>query len=98
MRSFEVRNLAAIRGALDDHNRSCPVPATSILLNPIDHGLMGWDTLWGLPVVPDSRVQTKRVRIGCDGSAWTAEEELETLVADSPAGAALLCSLASDAG
>jgi len=77
---FESKNLAAIRAALDHHNADCPMPATAILLNPIDHGLIGWDELWGLPVLPDERVPTKRVRIQCDGSAFGIEDEVAEAV------------------
>ncbi len=73
---FESKNLAAIRAALDQHNDSCPVAANAILLNPVDHELIGWDELWGLPVISDERVPTKRVRIQCDGSAFGIEEEV----------------------
>lgn len=79
MSGFEVRNLAAIRHALDHHNKTCPVPATAILLHPTDHGLLGWDDLWGLPVLPDERVPVRRIRIDCGGSAWNAEAELAEL-------------------
>ena len=79
MTQFEAKNLAAIRQALDRHNRTCPVPANAILLNPVDHGLLQCDELWGLPVLADDRVTVKRVRIACDGSAWTADHELEQL-------------------
>lgn len=79
MTQFDAKNLAAIRRALDHHNRTCPVPANAILLNPVDHGLLEWSQLWGLPVLADERVSVKRVRIACDGSAWTAEQELEEL-------------------
>ena len=64
--------------ATDD---SCPVPANAILLNPVDHGLIGWDELWGLPVLADDRVPTKRVRIQCDGSAFGIEDEVADAVA-----------------
>ncbi len=77
MSGFESKNLAAIRAALDHHNESCPVPANAILLNPVDKELIGWDELWGLPVLPDDRVPTKRVRIQCDGSAFGIEDEVE---------------------
>jgi hypothetical protein len=77
---FEAKNLAAIRRALDHHNKTCPVPASAILLNPVDHALLEWTELWGIPVLADERVPVKRVRIACDGSAWTAEEELEQLI------------------
>jgi hypothetical protein len=78
MSEFHRKNLGAIRSALDQHNRECPIPATAILLNPTDHELIGVDNLWGLPVLADDRVQIKRVRISCDGSAWNVEEELAT--------------------
>jgi hypothetical protein len=82
---FESKNLAAIRAALDSHNSECPVPAKAILLNPVDHELMGWDELWGLPVLPDDRVPTKRVRIDCDGSAFGIEDEVaETVTQTQP--------------
>ena len=46
--------------ALEHHNKECPGRANAILLNPVDHALMGWDELWGLPVLPDERVPIKR--------------------------------------
>jgi hypothetical protein len=78
---FESKNLGAIRAALDHHNAECPVPANAILLNPVDHELIGWDELWGLPVLADERVPTKRVRIQCDGSAFGIEDEIAEAVA-----------------
>ena len=74
--SFEARNLAAISAAVQHHNETCPVPANAILLNPVDHELLGWDELHGLPILPDDRVPTKRVRIDCDGSAHGIEDEV----------------------
>ncbi len=74
---FAAKNLAAIRAALDHHNASCPVPASAILLNPVDHELLGFDELWGLPLLPDERVPTKRVRVQCDGSAFGVEDAVE---------------------
>lgn len=46
---FQVLNLMAMRRALDRHNAGCPEPARAFLLNPMDHGLLGWETLWGFP-------------------------------------------------
>jgi hypothetical protein len=80
MSEFESKNLRAIKAALDHHNSECPVPANAILLNPVDHALMGWDELWGLPVLADERVPTKRVRIQCDGSAFGIEDEVAEAV------------------
>lgn len=81
MSKFESKNLGAIRAAIDAHNQSCPVPGNAILLNPVDHELIGWDELWGLPVIADERVPTKRVRIQCDGSAFGIEEEMTEAIA-----------------
>jgi hypothetical protein len=50
--------------------------AEVILLHPYDHGLMGHDQLWGIPVVADTAVPVKRCRIECSGSAETIDEEL----------------------
>lgn len=80
MSQFEAKNLAAIKAALDQHNADCPVPANAILLNPVDHELLGWDELWGLPVLADDRVPTKRVRIDCDGSAFGIEDQVADAV------------------
>jgi hypothetical protein len=65
-----------MRSALDRHNAGCARPPQAILLNPIDHGLMRWDNLWGLPVLADDRVPVKGVYIQCDGLTWDSEEEL----------------------
>src|SRR4051812_6618314 len=77
---FEFANVQALRLALDHHNRECPVPARAILLNPIDFGLLGFDELWGVPVLSDERVSVKAVQLDCQGCAWEAEQELEGLV------------------
>ena len=86
MSQFAAKNLAAIKAALDQHNASCPVPANAILLNPVDHSLIDFDELWGVPVLADDRVPTKRVRIQCDGSAFGIEEEIaEAVSREAPA-------------
>lgn len=81
MSQFTAKNLAAIKAAVDHHNADCPVPANAILLNPVDHELLGFDELWGLPVLADERVPTKRVRIDCDGSAFGLEDEMADAIA-----------------
>jgi hypothetical protein len=70
-----------MRMALDSHNARCSEPAHAILLNPIDHGLLGWDELWGLPVVASEDVKIKRIRIECDGEA---SDEVEREVIEHP--------------
>lgn len=74
---FEIKNLIAIRVGIDRHNSECPVPAEAILMNPVDCQLMDHPRLWGVPVLPDPSVPTKRVRIRCEGSAENIEDELE---------------------
>lgn len=76
MTEFHLKNLPVMRAALDHHNRTCPVPASAILVNPPDHERLGIDHIWGLAVRPDDRVPANRFRIECDGSAWTIEDEL----------------------
>lgn len=71
-----MKNLIQIRVGLDRHNGSCPAPARAILLNPVDHQLMGFNNLWKVPVLPDESVPVKRVQIDCEGSAERIEEEL----------------------
>jgi hypothetical protein len=73
---FEIVNLFAIRAGVDRHNRNCPIPASQILLNPVDHALMEYRRLWGLPVSPDPSVKTKRFRITCDRYAPGEDAEL----------------------
>lgn len=73
---FEIVNLVAMRAGLDQHNSRCPEQAEAIVLNPIDHGLLGYEVLWGIPVVFDPSVPTKVFRISCDGSADGIEGEL----------------------
>jgi hypothetical protein len=79
---FEYINLIAIRLGVDRHNSRCPVPPEAILMNPIDCELMDHHRLWGIPVLPDSSVSTKRFRLRCEGSAETIEEELETYLSE----------------
>lgn len=79
---FQVVNLMAMRRALDQHNARCPEPARAFLLNPTDHGLLGWDELWGVPVLADADVPVKRFRIDCAGSAENVEHELAAHLAD----------------
>lgn len=79
---FEIVNLIAIRIGVDRHNLRCPIPAEAIVMNPIDCQLLDHPRLWGIPVVADSSVPVKRVRIKCKGSAETIEEELEAYLSD----------------
>ena len=72
---FDIKNLIAMRVALDSHNSTCDDPPISFSLNPTDHGLLRFDELWGLPVVPDSDVKVKSFRIDCASSEGSKENE-----------------------
>lgn len=77
IRRFHVKNVVSMRRALEHHNSRCLVPATSFSLNPVDFGLLGFDFLWGVELIPDPAVAVKRFRLDCDGSAVGIEEILE---------------------
>jgi hypothetical protein len=79
---FEIKNLVAIRLGIDRHNANCPIPAEAVLMNPIDCQLMAHSRLWGVPVIPDPSVPTKRFRLKCEGSSENIEEELEIYLGD----------------
>lgn len=82
MTDFEVKNLIAIRRGIDRHNSDCPVEAEAIMLHPYDYALMGYERLWGIPVIEDDRVPVKTCRIQCSGSAHAIEEELSEYLAE----------------
>jgi len=78
--SLEAEMLAFIRGGIEHHDATCPMPARAILLNPGNYELFGWSELYGLPVEPRDEVPPKRFRIDCPGSAHGIEEELADAV------------------
>ena len=69
--SSEGKNLEAISKAIDHHNATCEFPAVAVCMKPFEIERLGWDSIRGLPVRPDSGVGTGRFRIVC------AREELE---------------------
>jgi hypothetical protein len=79
MASSAGKNLEAISRAIDQHNSTCPYPASEVRMNPYEVERLDWDEIRGLPVVPDPEIGTGRFRIVCsrDGSG----EELEELEA-----------------
>lgn len=79
MARFHAVNLARIRAALDHHNGNCGLAATAILMNPVDHGLLGQDELWGLPVLALERIPVKHFEIECEASTTNLEAELASL-------------------
>ena len=65
MATPEAKNLEAISKAIDQHNTNCPFPAAEVRMNPFEVERLGWDTIRGLPVVPDGEIGTRRFRIVC---------------------------------
>lgn len=65
MASPEAKNLEAISKAIDQHNMNCPFPAAEVRMNPFEVERLGWDTIRGLPLVPDAEIGTGRFRIVC---------------------------------
>lgn len=65
MSSPEAKNLEAISRAIDQHNQNCPFPAAEVRMSPFEFERLGWDTIRGLPVVPDPGIGTGRFRIVC---------------------------------
>jgi len=76
MSSAEAKNLEAISKAIDHHNATCPFPASEVRMNPFEVERLGWDTIRGLPLVPDDAIGTGRFRIVCsrEGSGEELEE------------------------
>ncbi|MBS1878235.1 MAG: hypothetical protein JST31_01850 [Actinobacteria bacterium] len=65
MASNEAKNLEAISKAIDQHNANCPFPASEVRMNPFEIERLGWDSIRGLPLVPDAELGTGRFRIVC---------------------------------
>lgn len=88
------QTLISIRRAVDRHNgEACPVPAREIWLHPAQYKRLQIEELWGFPVVSHSRARENFVRIDCEGSAHTIEEELAAHLAGKRRG-----NLAGDGG
>ena len=79
MTSPEAKNLEAISKAIDQHNTNCPFPAAEVRMNPFEVERLGWETIRGLPVVPDGEIGTGRFRIVC--SRDLEDDELEIIEA-----------------
>jgi hypothetical protein len=90
MSSAEAKNLEAISKAIDQHNATCPFPASEVRMNPFEVERLGWDTIRGLPVVPDSAIGTGRFRIVCSREGSGEElEEVEAIGTEVETGAPL---------
>jgi hypothetical protein len=81
---FLRNNIKTIRAAVEDHNKTCKIPARAILLNPVEHEQLGIIDVWGIPVCADERQRRGFFRVDCEGSAWQIENELAAFI-DAPA-------------
>jgi hypothetical protein len=70
----EAKNLEAISKAIDQHNASCPWPASEVRMSPFEVERLGWDEIRGLPVVADPNLGTGRFRIVCSREGEGLEE------------------------
>jgi hypothetical protein len=80
----EAKNLEAISKAIDQHNSSCPWPASEVRMNPFEIERLGWEQIRGLPIVGDPQLGTGRFRIVCsrdeDGELYEQTEAIGTQV------------------
>jgi len=76
----EAKNLEAISKAIDQHNSSCPYPASEVRMNPFEIERLGWEEIRGVPIVGDPQVATGRFNIICSGEG-SGDEELEEVEA-----------------
>jgi hypothetical protein len=75
-----VKNLEAISRAIDQHNSSCPYPASEVRMNPFEAERLGWEEIRGLPIVGDPAIGTGRFRIVCSREGFDDEtEEVEAV-------------------
>ncbi|HZA88840.1 MAG TPA: hypothetical protein VE401_01290 [Solirubrobacterales bacterium] len=80
MSSASAKNLEAISNAIDQHNSSCPFPASEVRMNPFEVERLGWEEIRGLPIVGDPAIGTGRFRIVCSREGEGGElEETEAI-------------------
>lgn len=72
--SSEAKNLEAIVKAIEHHDRNCEYPAIAVAMNPFEVERLGWDTIKGLPVHADPKLETGRFEVICEGDGRELEE------------------------
>ena len=85
MSSSEAKNLEAIVKAIEQHDRNCEYPAVAVAMNPFEVERLGWDTIRGLPVHADPKLETGRFEVICEGDEQElSEEETVEAIAEQP--------------
>ena len=85
MSSAEAKNLEAISKAIDHHNVTCEWPAVAVEMNPFEVERLGWDTIRGLPILPNPSLGTGSFRVVfAREDGLPAEEETVEAVSDQP--------------
>jgi hypothetical protein len=85
MSSSEARNLEAIVKAIEQHDRNCEYPAIAVAMNPFEVERLGWDTIRGLPVHADPKLETGRFEVICEGDEQElSEDETVEAIAEHP--------------
>ena len=83
--SSEAKNLEAIAKAIEQHDRNCEYPAIAVAMNPFELERLGWDTIKGLPIHADPKLETGRFEVICEGDGQELfEEETVEAVSDQP--------------
>jgi len=85
MSSSEAKNLEAIAKAIEQHDRNCEYPAIAVAMNPFEAERLGWDTIKGLPIHADPKLETGRFEVICEGDDQElVEEEAVEAIAEQP--------------
>jgi hypothetical protein len=91
--SSKAKNLEAIHKAVVKHNGNCPGEILEIQLSPFEYERLGWEDFNGIPIVPEPKVGSGRMRLVCsldhdneevaeEEASGTAERELVTVGGD----------------
>ena len=80
----EAKNLEAISKAIDQHNSSCPWPASEVRMNPFEIERLGWEEIRGLPssatLSSAPAVFASSARATSDGELYEQTEAIGTQV------------------
>lgn len=81
MRS-DAKNLEAIVRAINYHAATCAFPATGVAMSPFEAERLGWEDIKGVPIVPDSNLETGIFKVLCDGERAPEESVVTSITRD----------------